>query len=57
MRSLAFGKGHKLQISENKGLRKIFGPKEDVIEQFRILHNEELRGLDGIVRFVMSWQL
>lgn len=33
MRSLAFSKEHKLQISENRGLRKIFGVQKDVSEQ------------------------
>jgi hypothetical protein len=36
MKSIAFSKGHKLQISENRGLRKIFGLKKDVSEQFRV---------------------
>jgi hypothetical protein len=56
--SLSFSKGHKFQISKNEGLRKIFGPKKGAVsEQFRVLHNEELCDLDGIVWFIMSWQL
>jgi hypothetical protein len=32
---------HKSQVSENRVLRKIYGPKKDeVSEQFRILHDE-----------------
>jgi hypothetical protein len=41
--SLVLREEHKLQVSENKGLRKIFGPKKDETnEQFRILHNKAL---------------
>jgi hypothetical protein len=37
---------HKLQVFENKVIRKIFGHKKnEVLVQFRILHNDELRGL------------
>jgi hypothetical protein len=40
-------------VAENKVLRKIFGPKKDeVSEQLRILHNEEL-----CVRIVASGRL
>jgi hypothetical protein len=37
---------YKLQVYENKVLRKIFIPeRDDVSEQFRILHNKELHDL------------
>jgi hypothetical protein len=36
----------KLQVIENKVLRKLFGPKKDDGHgKFRILHNEELHDL------------
>lgn len=39
-------KGHKIQATENKVLRKISALKKDEeSEHFRILHNEELRDL------------
>jgi hypothetical protein len=44
----------KLQLFENKVLRKIFGPKRDeVCVQFVIIHNEEdLYSLSSIVKMV-----
>jgi hypothetical protein len=37
---------HRLRVSENRVLRKIFGPKRDeVTEDWRKLHNEELNDL------------
>jgi hypothetical protein len=37
---------HRLRVSENRVLRKIFGPKRDEITgEYRILHNEDLYGL------------
>jgi hypothetical protein len=45
-------------VFENKVLRRIFGPKRDeVIEQWRKLHNEELNNLyssPNIVRVIKS---
>jgi hypothetical protein len=39
-------RGHTLRVSENRMLRKIFEPKRDeTIEDWRKLHNEELRSL------------
>lgn len=36
-------KEHKLQMYENKVLRKVFGPRKDeVSEQFGIFHNDHL---------------
>jgi len=41
--SLTLREKDKLQVLENKVLRKIFEPKNDEVhEMFRILHNEEL---------------
>jgi hypothetical protein len=35
---------HRLRVSENRVLRRIFGPKRDeVTGEWRKLHNEELR--------------
>jgi hypothetical protein len=40
---LTLRKQQKLQVSENKISRKVFGPKEDGESgQFTMLHNEEL---------------
>jgi hypothetical protein len=37
---------HRLRVFENRVLRRIFGPKRDeVMEGWRKLHNEELRNL------------
>jgi hypothetical protein len=37
---------YRLRVSENRALRKIFGPKRDeVTEEWRKLHNEELNDL------------
>jgi hypothetical protein len=37
---------HRLRVSENRVLRKIFGPKMDeVTEEWRKLHNEKLNDL------------
>jgi hypothetical protein len=37
---------HRLRVSENRVLRKIFGPtRDEVIGGWRKLHNEELRNL------------
>jgi hypothetical protein len=38
--------GHRLSVFENRVLRRIFGPKRDeVTEEWRRLHNEELHNL------------
>jgi hypothetical protein len=42
---LYYGK-HRLRVSENSVLRRIFGPKrEEVVRGWRRLHNEELHNL------------
>ena len=35
----------KLRVFENRVLRRLFGPKRDVTEERRKLHNEELSDL------------
>jgi hypothetical protein len=38
---ISLREAHKLQVFENKVLRKIFGPmKDEVSREYRILHNE-----------------
>jgi hypothetical protein len=44
--SLTLGEEHRLRESEKRMLRRIFGPKrDDMIEGWRELHNEELHNL------------
>jgi hypothetical protein len=44
--SLTLREEHRLRVSENRVLRRIFGPKRDeVTGGWRKLHNEELYGL------------
>jgi hypothetical protein len=44
--SLTLREEHRLRVSENKVLRKIFGPKRDeVAEELRKFHNGELHNL------------
>jgi hypothetical protein len=44
--SLILWDEHRLRMFENKVLRKIFGPKTDVVTgEWRRLHNEELYDL------------
>jgi hypothetical protein len=44
--SLTLSEEHKLGVSENRALRRIFGPKRnEVIGGWRKLHNEELHDL------------
>jgi hypothetical protein len=44
--SLTLREEHRLRVSENRVLRRIFGPKRDeVTGEWRKLHNEELRNL------------
>jgi hypothetical protein len=44
--SLTLREEHRLRVSENRVLRRIFGPKRDeVTGEWRKLHNEELHNL------------
>jgi hypothetical protein len=44
--SLTLREKHRLRVSENRMLRRIFGPKRDeVIGGWRKLHNEELHNM------------
>jgi hypothetical protein len=43
--SLSLGEEHGLRISENRVLRKIFGPKREEDGSWRKLHNGELHNL------------
>jgi hypothetical protein len=43
--TLTLTEGHRLKVSENRALRRIFGPKRDHIIGWRKLHNEELHNL------------
>jgi hypothetical protein len=47
---------HRLRVFENRVLRRIFGPKRDeVMEEWRKLHNEELRDMyssPSIIRII-----
>jgi hypothetical protein len=49
---------HRLKVSENRVLRRIFGPKRDeVTGDWRKLHNEELHSLyssPNIIRMIKS---
>jgi hypothetical protein len=47
----------RLRIFENRVLRRIFGPKREVAEGLRKLHNEKLRNLycsPDIIRMIKS---
>jgi hypothetical protein len=59
--SLIFREERRLKVFENRVLRKVFGPKRDeVTEEWRKLHNEELNDLyssPNIVRVVKSRRL
>jgi hypothetical protein len=49
---------HRQRLSENRVLRKIFGPKRnEVTREWRRLHNEELNGMyssPNIIRVIKS---
>ena len=57
-RSLKLREERRLRVFENRVLRRVFGPKRDeVIGEWKKLHNEELRdlySLPNIVRVVKS---
>jgi hypothetical protein len=57
-RFLIIREEHKLRVSENRVLRRIFGQKSDeVTGGYRKLHNEELHNLHyfpGIIRTIKS---
>jgi hypothetical protein len=54
--SLTLREEHRLRVFENRMLRRIFGPKRDeVMGEWRKLHNEELRDLyssPSIIRII-----
>jgi hypothetical protein len=54
--SLTLNEAHRLRVFENRVLWRIFGPKRDeVTEEWRKLHNEELRdlySLPSIIRII-----
>jgi hypothetical protein len=56
--SLALREEHRLKVSENRVLKRIFGPKRDeVTGGWRKLHNEELHNLyssPSIIRMIKS---
>jgi hypothetical protein len=56
--SLTLKEEHRLRVFENRVLRRIFGPKRDVVTgDWRKLHNEELHNLyssPNIIRMVRS---
>jgi hypothetical protein len=56
--SLTLREQHRLRVFENRVLRRIFGPKGDeVTEEWRKLHNEELRDLyssPSIIRIIKT---
>jgi hypothetical protein len=56
--SLTLREEHRLRVFENRVLRRIFGPKRDeVMGEWRKLHNEELRDLyssPSIIRIINS---
>jgi hypothetical protein len=55
---MALREEHRLRVSENRVLRRRFGPKRDeVTGEWRKLHNEELRDLytsPSIIRIIKS---
>jgi hypothetical protein len=51
------GEEHRLRVSENRVLRRIFGPKREEDGSWRKLHNDELHSLyssPNIVRVIKS---
>jgi hypothetical protein len=55
--SLTLREVHRLRVSENRVLRRIFGPKREEDGSWRKLHNDELHSLyssQNIVRVIKS---
>jgi len=55
--SLTLSKEHRLRVSKNRMLRRIFGPKrEEVVGGWRRMHNEfhNLYALPNIIRVIIS---
>jgi hypothetical protein len=56
--SLILQKEYRLRLSENRGLRRVFGPKrEEVVGGWRIVHTEELCNLyssPNLIRVIKS---
>jgi hypothetical protein len=56
--SHALREEHGLRVFQNKGLRRLFGPKRDKVSGgWRKLHNEELHNLNSlliIIRMIKS---
>jgi hypothetical protein len=55
--SLTVGEEHRLRVSENRVLRRIFGPKREEDGSWRKLHNDELHyqySSPNIVRVIKS---
>jgi hypothetical protein len=59
--SLTLREEQRLRVFENRGLRRIFGPKRDeATEDWRRLHNEELNDMyssPNIIRVIKSRRL
>jgi hypothetical protein len=58
--SLTLREEHRLRVSENRELRRIFGPKREEDGSCRKLHNDELHSLyssPNIVRVFKSWRM
>jgi hypothetical protein len=55
--SLTLRKKHRLRVSENRVLRRIFGPKREEDGSWRKLHNDEIHSLyssQNIVKVIKS---
>jgi hypothetical protein len=55
--SLTRGEEHRLRVSDNRVLRRIFGPKREEDGSWKKLHNDELHSLyssSNIVRVIKS---